>query len=94
MRTRGDFHKDLDEDLKKPRFAAVFRREKSRLQLASRLRDAMEQANLSIRKVAQLMGTSKSQVERLVNNPGANVGIDTLIKFAAVMGRRLEIILR
>lgn len=94
MRTGGDFHKDLGKDLKNPQFAVLFRKEKERLRLADRLRTAMTKSHLSIRKVASQMGTSKSQVERLINDPEANIGVDTLIKFAAVVGKRVEIDLR
>ena len=94
MKTGGDFQKDLEKDLKSPKFAVHFRKEKERLNLAERLRGAMTKAHLSIRKVANLMGTSKSQVERIISDPEANIGLDTLIKFASVVGRRLEISLR
>ena len=94
MKTGGDFHKDLEKDLKSSTFAVHFRKEKERLNLAERLRGAMTKAHLSIRKVASLMGTSKSQVERIISDPEANIGLDTLIKFASVVGRRVEISLR
>ena len=94
MKTSGDFHKDLEKDLKNPKFAVHFKKEKERLRLAERLRNAMTKARLSIRKVASLMGTSKSQIERIINDPEANIGLDTLIKFASVVGKRVEISLR
>ncbi len=94
MRTSGDFHKDLEKDLKSPKFAVHFKKEKERLRLAERLKGAMVKSHMSIRKVASLMGTSKSQVERIISDPEANIGLDTLIKFASVVGRRVEISLR
>ena len=94
MRTGGDFHKDLVRDLKKNKFELLFKKEKDRLKLTERLKGAMTKAHLSVRKVAALMGTSKSQVERIISDPEANIGLDTLIKFASVMGRRGEISLR
>ena len=94
MRTSGDFHKDLEKDLKNPKFSLHFKKEKERLKLAERLRGAMVKSHLSVRKVARLMGTSKSQVERITSDPEANIGLDTLIKFASVVGRRVEISLR
>ena len=94
MRTGGDFHKDLERDLKNPKFSVHFRKEKERLRLAERLRSAMTRSRLSIRKVASLMGTSKSQIERIISDPEANIGLDTLIKFASVVGKRVEINLR
>ncbi len=94
MKTGGDFHKDLEKDLKKTKFEVYFKKEKERLRLAERLRGAMTKSHLSVRKVASLMGTSKSQVERMISDPQANIGIDTLIKFASVVGKRVEISLR
>lgn len=94
MRTGGDFHKDLEKDLKGSTFSAIFRREKSRLHLAERLRKVMLESRLSIRRIAHLMGTSKSQVMRMISDPEANVGLDSLIKFTAVVGRRLEITIK
>ena len=94
MRTGGDFHKDLEKDLKKPKFAVHFKKEMGRLRLSERLRGAMTKSHLSVRKVASLMGTSKSQVERIIGDPEANIGLDTLIKFASVVGKRIEISLR
>ena len=94
MRTGGDFHKDLEKDLKSPKFSIHFKKEKERLRLAERLRGAMVKSHLSVRKVASRMGTSKSQVERIISDPEANLGLDTLIKFASVVGKRVEITLR
>ncbi|HSA59417.1 MAG TPA: helix-turn-helix transcriptional regulator [bacterium] len=91
MRTGGDFHKDLEKDLRKTKFETLFQKEKSRLRLVERLRQIMTKSHLSIRHVARLMGTSKSQVVRMISDPKANVGVDSLIKFATVFGRRLDI---
>lgn len=94
MKTGGDFRKDLEKDLKRPKFKVFFEKEKGRLRLTDKLRNALHGSDLSIRSVAQQMGTSKSQVERMINDPDANIGIDSLIKFAAVVGKKVEIQLR
>jgi predicted XRE-type DNA-binding protein len=94
MKTGGDFHKDLEKDLKNPKFRVLFEKEKGRLRLADKLRRAFQRSDLSIRKVASQMGTSKSQVERMINDPEANIGVDSLIKFAAVVGQKVEINIR
>lgn len=94
MKTSGDFHKDLEKDLKNPKFKVFFEKEKGRLRLSDKLRNALQRSDLSIRSVANKMGTSKSQVERMINDPEANIGIDSLIKFAAVVGKKVEIHLR
>jgi predicted XRE-type DNA-binding protein len=94
MKTSGDFSKDLEKDLKNPKFKVLFEKEKGRLRLSDKLRSAFQRSDLSIRSVANKMGTSKSQVERMINDPEANIGIDSLIKFAAVVGKKVEIHLR
>ena len=94
MKTGGDFRKDLEKDLKDVKFRALFEKEKARLKLAGKLRNALKESDLSIRSIAGRMGTSKSQVERMINDPDANIGIDSLIKFASVVGRKVEITLR
>lgn len=91
MKTGGNFQQDLEKDLKDPKFRVLFEREKQRLRLSERLHHALSQSRLSIRKAATFMGTSKSQVERIINDPKANVSVDTLIKFAAAIGKSLEI---
>lgn len=94
MKMSGSFHKELEKDLKNPQFRILFEREKNRLRLTERLRQALQRSELSIRKVASGMGTSKSQVERMISDPELNLSIDSLIKFAAVMGKRIDIRLK
>lgn len=94
MRTGGDFHQDLKKDLKQPEFKAIFEKERARLDLSEQLKKRLKASKLSVRKVAAMMGTSKSQVDRMINDAKANLNINTLIKFAAVLGKRVEITLR
>lgn len=94
MKTGGDFHKDLEKDLKSRKFKVLFEKEKGRLRLSDKLRNVLQRSDLSIRSVANQMGTSKSQVERMINDPEANIGIDSLIKFATVVGKKVEINIR
>jgi predicted XRE-type DNA-binding protein len=91
MKTGGNFKKDLEEDLKNPKFKVYFHKEKARLKLSDKLERALRKSNLSIRKVAQLMGSSKSQVERIIKEPDANISVDTLLRFAEAVGKKLEI---
>lgn len=94
MKTSGDFHEDLAKDLRSPKFKVLFEKEKERLKLVDKLRSAFQRSSLSIRKLASMMGTSKSQVERMISDPKANIGIDILIKFATVLGRKVVINLK
>lgn len=94
MKTSGGFHEDLKKDLKETQFKVLFEKEKERLRLADKLRSIFLRSSLSIRKLARQMGTSKSQVERMMKDPKANIGIDILIKFATVLGRKVIIHLK
>lgn len=91
MKTGGNFHADLAKDLKNPNLKALFEAERHRLDLKNKIQKAMKTSRLSVRKMAERMGTSKSQVERLLKDETANIGIKTLVKFAAIVGKRLEI---
>ena len=62
--------------------------------LAWQLRQAMESEHLSQKKLAEKMGTSRSQVSRLLDPRDGNVTLATLQRAAEMLGRkvRLELI--
>lgn len=94
MRTSGDFHKDLEGDLRNPAFKRNFEAMKAEIYLSEMLRRILQQCKISIRKLAKRMGTSKSQVERMIHEPAANLGVDTLIRFALAVDKKLKIIIK
>ncbi len=91
MKIGGSFHKDLEKSLKSSSFKIVFEKEKARLNLTAQLRETMERSQLSIRTVASRMKTSKSQIQRLISDDSANIEVDTLVRFAAAVGCKLQI---
>jgi len=62
--------------------------------IAWQLSEAMKEKNLSKRKMAELMNTSRAQLDRLLDPAKGNVTLDTMQKAAAIVGRQLHIELR
>jgi antitoxin HicB len=62
--------------------------------IAWQLAEAMKAQNLSKKKMAELMKTSRAQLDRLLDPSKGNVTLDTMQKAAAVVGRQLHIELR
>jgi antitoxin HicB len=62
--------------------------------IAWQLAEAMKAQNLSKKKMAELMKTSRAQLDRLLDPTKGNVTLDTMQKAAAVVGRQLHIELR
>jgi antitoxin HicB len=54
------------------------------------LMEAMEQHSLSKSRLAALLKTSRSQVDRLLD-PGCDVTLSTLQRAAALVGRKVQI---
>lgn len=87
LATLDDF---LDEQGAREAFQAVAIKEV----LAWQIRQAMEHEHLSQKKLAERMGTSRSQISRLLDPKDGNVTLATLQRAAEMLGRkvRLELI--
>jgi antitoxin HicB len=59
--------------------------------LAWQLEQAMKEQNLSRKRLAERMGTSRSQVGRLLDPKDGNVTLSTLQRAAEVVGRKVKI---
>ena len=59
--------------------------------IAWQLSEAMRTQKLSKRRVAEMMHTSRTQLDRVLDPNNGNVTLDTLQRAAAVVGRRLQI---
>ena|SRR5688572_8083170 len=77
----------LKEDGKLEEFQAVAIKEV----LAWQLGEAMKAGNLSRRRLAERMGTSRSQVSRLLDPKDGNVTLSTLQRAAKIVGRSLKL---
>lgn len=61
--------------------------------IAWQLLQAMKDQKLSKRKLAELMNTSRTQVDRVLDPTDGNVTLTTLQRAAAVVGRRVQVAL-
>jgi len=59
--------------------------------LAWQIEQAMKEQKLSRRRLAERMGTSRSQVSRLLDPKDGNVTLATLQRAAAIVGRRVRL---
>lgn len=59
--------------------------------IAGQLGEAMKERNISRTRLAQLMHTSRAQVNRVLDPDAGNVTIETLQKAAAIVGRRVQL---
>jgi predicted XRE-type DNA-binding protein len=80
----------LDEQGVREAFQAVAIKEV----LAWQIEQAMKAEGLSQKRLAEMMGTSRSQISRLLDPKDGNVTLATLQRAAAILGRkvRLELI--
>ncbi|MES0869513.1 MULTISPECIES: helix-turn-helix domain-containing protein [Pseudovibrio] len=62
--------------------------------LVDQIKAAMEERNINITQMAELMGTSRAQVNRLLDATAeSNINLQTLRKAANAVGRRLSLTL-
>lgn len=59
--------------------------------IAWQLAEAMRERKLSRRKLAELMHTSRTQVDRVLDPNEGNVTLETLQRAAAIVGRRVQL---
>lgn len=82
--TLDDF---LDEEGALETFQAVAIKEV----LAWQIEQAMQAQKMSRRKLAERMGTSRSQIGRLLDPTDGNVTLATLQRAAAMLGRKVRL---
>ncbi len=62
--------------------------------LAEQIEESMQAANISKVKMAELMATSRSQLDRVLDPDNISVQLDTLMKAARAVGKTVEIKIR
>ena len=62
--------------------------------LAEQIEESMTAANVSKVRMAELMATSRSQLDRVLDPNNVSIQLDTLIKAARAVGKTVEITLR
>jgi antitoxin HicB len=77
----------LDEEGVRDEFQAVAIKEV----LAWQIAEAMKSQGMSRTRLAERMGTSRTQVNRLLNPADGNVTLATLQRAAAMLGRKVRV---
>ncbi len=80
----------IDEFLRDEGVLEAFQAQAIKEVIAWQLAEAMRAGNISKRRMAGLMHTSRSQVDRVLDPTDGNVTLDTLQKAAAVLGRKVQ----
>jgi antitoxin HicB len=80
----------LDDFLKEEGVLDAFRAIAEKEAIAWQLSEAMKAQNISKTRMAELMKTSRTQVDKLLNPKDGNVTLETLHRAAAVVGKRFE----
>lgn len=81
----------LDDFLKAEGVLEEFQAQAIKEVIAWQLGNAMKERNISKRKLAELMGASRTQIDRVLDPSVGNVTIETLQRAAAVVGRKLHV---
>jgi antitoxin HicB len=88
---RTDEFTTLDEFLGEQGTREAFQAVAIKEVLAWQIRRAMESEHLSQKKLAERMGTSRSQISRLLDPADGNVTLATLQRAAEILGRTLRL---
>jgi DNA-binding Xre family transcriptional regulator len=83
----------LDDFLAEEGVLEVFEAQAIKEVIAWQLQEAMKERKLSKRKLAELMHTSRTQVDRVLDPSDGNVTLTTLQRAAEVLGRRVQVAL-
>jgi predicted XRE-type DNA-binding protein len=81
----------LDSFLEEEGVLGEFQAQAIKEVIAWQLGEAMKERKLSKRRLAELMHTSRTQVNRILDPNDGNVTIDTLQRAAAIIGRRVQL---
>ncbi len=80
----------LDDFLKEEGIEPAAKAQIAKEIIAWEIARAMQQQNLTKKRMAELMATSRSQIDRLLNPADHNVTLATIEKAAAVVGKQLR----
>lgn len=80
----------LDSFLEGEGLLAEFQGKAIKEVIAYQLGEAMKERGLSKRKLAELMHTSRTQVDRVLDPNDGNVTLETLQRAAAIVGRKVQ----
>lgn len=81
----------VDEFLKAEGVFEEFQARAVKEAIAWQLAQAMKKRKLSKRRLAALMRTSRTQIDRVLDPNNGNVTIETLQRTAAIVGRKVQV---
>lgn len=81
----------IDDFLREEGVLEEFQAQAIKEVIAWQLQEAMREQGLSKRRLAQMMRTSRTQVDRVLDPSDGNVTIETLQRAAAVVGRKVHL---
>lgn len=81
----------IDDFLKEEGVLEEFQAQAIKEVIAWQLREAMKEKHLSKRKLAAMMRTSRTQLDRVLDPKDGNVTIETLQRAAAILGRKVQV---
>jgi hypothetical protein len=81
----------IDDLLKKEGVLEEFQATAVKEVIAWQLGQAMKVGNISKRKLAAMMHTSRTQVDRVLDPTDGNVTLETLQRAAAIVGRKVHV---
>jgi DNA-binding Xre family transcriptional regulator len=81
----------LDSFLEEEGVLGEFQAQAIKEVIAWQLGAAMKERKMSKKRLAELMHTSRTQVNRILDPNDGNVTIDTLQRAAAIIGRRVQL---
>jgi DNA-binding Xre family transcriptional regulator len=92
-RKKTNRHKgsSIDDFLKEEGVFEEFQARAVKEVIAWQLGQAMKKRKLSKRRLAELMGTSRTQIDRVLDPNDGNVTIKTLQRAAAIVGRKVQV---
>jgi len=82
---------DFDDFLKDENMFEEVQARALKRALAEQLEESMQAANISKVKMAEMMSTSRSQLDRVLDPDNISVQLDTLMKAARAVGKTVEI---
>ena len=81
----------IDDVLKEEGVREEFQAKAVKKVIAWQLGQAMRDQHLSKRRLAQMMRTSRTQVDRVLDPNTGNVTLETLQRVAAIVGRKVQV---
>ena len=81
----------IDDFLKEEGVLEEFQARAVKEVIAWQLARAMKERKLSKRRLAAMMHTSRTQVDRVLDPKDGNVTIETLQRAAAIVGRKVQV---